>query len=153
MRFEETLGISHLLRVTEHELRQKLDRALGELDLTYPQYAALSGLEANESISNADLARRCFVKAQTMNKVIENLEENGLVKKASDPENAVRQRLRLSLRGKDRVCRAHVLVDRIERIFLKEISFQRLKAMLETGLKNLQIKNLGQNNTRGIKNK
>lgn len=142
MRFEETLGVSHLLRVTEHELRQNLDRALADLDLTYPQYAALSGLEANESISNADLARNCFVTAQTMNKIIENLAAGSLVKRSKDPENAVKQRLSLSQNGKNRVCKAHIVVDQIEKAFIKGISYPKLKSMMEQSLKNLRNYNL-----------
>lgn len=138
MRFEETLGVSHLLRVTEHELRQNLDHALADLDLTYPQYAALSGLEAQAPISNADLARNCFVTAQTMNKIIENLVAGGLVKRSKDPENAVKQCLSLSPNGKSRVCKAHIVVNKIERTFMKGISFSRFKEMMERGSENLR---------------
>lgn len=42
MRFIDILGISHKLKVVEHELFQRIEAELPKLGLTYPQYAALS---------------------------------------------------------------------------------------------------------------
>jgi DNA-binding MarR family transcriptional regulator len=42
-------------------LRSGMDRALETKGLTTPQYAALSALERESGLSNAELARRSFV--------------------------------------------------------------------------------------------
>lgn len=143
MRFSETTGISHLFSATERELRQKLDEALAELGLTYPQYAALSSLESKPSISNADLARTGTVTAQTMNRIISNLESMGLVKRSKDPSHRLKQILKLSKKGADAVCEAHILVDRVERQMIRAISLSDLQKLLEKCRENLAKKNLG----------
>ncbi len=138
MRVEETLGVSHILRITEHELRLCLDKKLAALNLTYPQYSALSGIEANGGITNAALARECYIKAQTMMKIIENLLDLSLVKKKLDPSNGSKVRLHLTPKGEKLVCKAHTVVNEIEKAFIKGVNYPSMKGYLETCLINLK---------------
>jgi DNA-binding MarR family transcriptional regulator len=138
MRFEETIGISHLLKVTEHEMRQRLDKALSSFRLTYPQYSALSTLEHQPGISNAELARAGCVTAQTMNRIILNLEEMGLVKRTSDPGHGLKQILKLSAKGEALVCKAHLAVDAVEREMIAGQNLKTLQKHLNACLENLR---------------
>jgi DNA-binding MarR family transcriptional regulator len=82
---EEQMGY-HLKRI-EHALRMQMDAALREIELTTPQYAALAILKEQPGLSGAALARRCFVTAQTMNAIVNNLEEAGLLVRQPHPEH------------------------------------------------------------------
>jgi len=69
----------YVLKRTQLALRGAMDGALATLDLTTPQYAALSELAKEQGLSNAELARRCFVTPQTMHRILGGLERDALV--------------------------------------------------------------------------
>jgi DNA-binding MarR family transcriptional regulator len=65
--------------------RLALDRALGSVGLTTPQFVALSRLAATPGLSNAELARQTSVTPQTMNVILSRLESSGLVLRRPHP--------------------------------------------------------------------
>lgn len=114
MRFEETLGLSHDLNQLVHELRLRINVALAPLELTSPKYAVLSVLEAQGAMTNADLARECAVTAQTMNRIMKDLEASGFVSKTSDVSNNLKLPFSLTPKALAAVCSAHVAVNAVE---------------------------------------
>lgn len=105
----------YLLKRAEHALRLTMDRDLATVGLTTPQYAALSALEREAEISNAELARRCFVTPQTMHRLVETLGREALLDRADGDRGRGRtQRLRVTASGKATLRRAHRLVEAIE---------------------------------------
>lgn len=85
----ERLGnrVGYELKRVQHDLRLSMNAALKELEVTTPQYAALSVLAEQPGISNAALARRSFVTPQTMNQILSRLEAAGLVERRAHPEH------------------------------------------------------------------
>lgn len=75
----ERLG-SHLKRA-EQALNGAKQAALKPSGLTVPQYAALLRLADNPGMSAAALARACAVTPPTMNTVLKNLQERGLIER------------------------------------------------------------------------
>ncbi|MET7461019.1 MarR family transcriptional regulator [Nonomuraea sp. NPDC005501] len=75
----ERLGF-HLKRA-EQALNAAKNAVLRPAGLTVPQYAALLHLEENPGISAAALARACGVTPPTMNTVLKNLQEQGLIER------------------------------------------------------------------------
>jgi Transcriptional regulators len=60
-----------------------MDEALAENNLTISQYAVLSHLrEESSSLSNAELARRSFVTAPTMLRIVQDLEKLRFIERA-----------------------------------------------------------------------
>jgi DNA-binding MarR family transcriptional regulator len=80
-------SVGYELKRVQHDLRLYMDTELRQLNVTTPQYAALSVLAEQPGISNAALARRSFVTPQTMNQVMLRLEAAGLVKRRAHPEH------------------------------------------------------------------
>lgn len=105
--------IGYELKHAQHALRLKMDEALRDLELTAPQYATLSVLEDEPGLSNAALARRCFVTPQTMNAMVVQLETNGMVERRQHPEHGRILQTNLTDTGRKRVQQAHQLVNRI----------------------------------------
>lgn len=94
--------IGYLLKVAAHRIRIDMDAALAGHaghDLTTPQYAVLSALNAPQALSNADLARRSFVTPQTMNELLKSLRARSLVARAGDPAHGRRILYRLTPAG------------------------------------------------------
>ena len=58
--------ILYLVKQVEQATRAHLDALLRPLGLTTNQYTALSVLERRDDLTSAELARRSFVRPQTM---------------------------------------------------------------------------------------
>jgi DNA-binding MarR family transcriptional regulator len=129
---DERLG--RLLKGAQQALRNKMDAVLAVSGLTTPQYAALSALERTSQISNADLAKGCFVT---------NLEDEGLIRKIDHPTHGKIITIELTAKGQKILRTAHQQVNEIERSLLKGFSRQELISMT-TCLKRM-IKNINSN--------
>ncbi|WP_138431118.1 MarR family winged helix-turn-helix transcriptional regulator [Fodinibius saliphilus] len=66
--------LGYVIKRVQQLLRTRMDEKLDVVGVTTPQYAALSILEEDQGLSNAELARRCFLTPQTMHKIIVGLE-------------------------------------------------------------------------------
>lgn len=118
----ENKRLGYLLKQAQQALRAQMDKALSKYNTTLPQYAALSALEINAGISNADLARACFVTPQTMIRIIQNLEEEGLIKKTEHPSHGRVIILELTRKGHDLLKKCHSVADDSHHLMTKGIS-------------------------------
>lgn len=133
--------LGYRLKKTQHALRLQMDEGLRALELTTPQYAVLAQLELESGISNAELARRSFITAQTMHGIVSNLEQRGLIKRASDPYHGRILCAALTTKGAKIVQKAHAIIDDIERKMTASISADNrilLQELLATCLTNLR---------------
>ena len=126
---DERMG--RLLKGAQQALRNKMDAVLAVSGLTTPQYAALSALERTSQISNADLAKECFVTAQTMIRIVKNLEDEGLTRKINHPTHGKIITIELTAKGQKILRTVHQRVNEIERSLLKGFSRQELISMTE----------------------
>ncbi|MFZ3472637.1 MarR family winged helix-turn-helix transcriptional regulator [Streptomyces sp. 4.24] len=95
---EERLG-SHIKRAEQALLGAK-NTAVKPAAVTVPQYAALLWLAEKPGISAAALARLCGVTPPTMNTVLKNLQERGLIERT--PHELHRNVLETRLTGEGR---------------------------------------------------
>jgi DNA-binding MarR family transcriptional regulator len=77
----------YLVKRLELVIRALLDDALRPLGLTTLQYTALTVLEASGALSSAQLARRSFLRPQTMHEMVLALEKRGLIARTPKPDN------------------------------------------------------------------
>jgi len=87
---------------------------LREVGLTTAQYAALSALENSPGLSGADIARQSFVTPQTMNEIVSNLEQAGLIERRQHPQHGRVLQAYLTRTGEQRLRQAHRLVGAVE---------------------------------------
>src|ERR1700719_4516451 len=114
--------VGYHLKRAQQALRTAMDEGLRAQGLTTPQYAALTHLEADEPLSGAELARRSFVTAQTMNAILVGLERARLVERAAHAKHGRVIEARLTKRGRAKVQGAHTTVFGIEERMLSEIT-------------------------------
>lgn len=119
--------LGYVIKRVQQTLRSRMDAELDAAGITTPQYAALSILEEDQGLSNAELARRCFLTPQTMHKIIQGLEEKGFVKRKSDPTHGRKINTLLSSNGKKILKKAHVMVERIEREMTKNLTQREIQ--------------------------
>jgi DNA-binding MarR family transcriptional regulator len=111
--YEDSFGF--LLKRAQHALELTTERQLQSAGLTLAQYSALAALEGSDGkLSNAELARRSFVTAQTMHRVVALLERSGWVTRKAHPRHGRIQDVILTRKGKLAVAKAHKVVGGIE---------------------------------------
>lgn len=122
--------IGYELKRAQHALRLRMDEALRAVGLTTPQYAVLSLLEAAPGLSNAELARRAFVTAQTMNAIVANLNSAGLLTRRPHPTHGRVQETMLTEQGRETLELALPLVETIERRMLAGLGSDERQQLL-----------------------
>lgn len=90
----------------EKAVVRALSRALADLDLKIPQLDILMNLYRHPSISQHDLARRLLVGRSNITMLLPQLEEGGLVRRESDPNDKRVMRLSLTPFGEERLMAA-----------------------------------------------
>ncbi|MFI6516279.1 MarR family winged helix-turn-helix transcriptional regulator [Spirillospora sp. NPDC050679] len=125
----ERLG-SHLKRA-EQALNAAKTAALRPAGLTVPQYAALLYLSANPGISAAALARACAVTPPTMNTVLKNLRELGLVERTPHEWHKNILETRLTARGEEVLARADEGPVRVERGLAAQFTDEERRTLVE----------------------
>ena len=133
--------IGYILKRTQLAFRTRLNEALLRHELTTPQYACLNHLNQDSGLSNAELARRCFITPQTMHKILVGLEKKAFVSREPDPQNQRRQRTLLTAAGQQALQAAESTVDALEAQMLKAFSAEdilRFQTFLTTAHFNLE---------------
>src|SRR5205823_5596641 len=77
-------------------------------------YTALAMLEEEPALSNAEMARLCFVTPQTMLRIIENLDQAGLVTRSPHPTHGRVRQIELTARGRKLIADCHHRVLKLE---------------------------------------
>lgn len=114
MRFKDTIGISHLIKNVENLMRNAIDSELYRLGLSLSQYTALSTLEVNQKMTNAEIARDSHVTPQTMNKIMLALSKAKLVRKNLGESSKIKVYYELTEKAEKLLCDAHVAVNKVE---------------------------------------
>ncbi len=114
--------LGYELRVAELAWRKNLERPLGDLGLTIPQFSTLRALERAPGASSAELARRALVTPQTMNALVLQLERTELIKRTTSTINLRVLNADLTPSGKSLMTKAHRLVRRLESVAVNDLS-------------------------------
>ena len=82
-------SIGYLLRNLIHDLRQMTEAAFRDagLNLSMTHLGTLFMIQTNPGLPGAQLAKRLFITAQSMNAVLNTLEAAQLVERKSHPDN------------------------------------------------------------------
>ena len=104
----------YLLNQANYALRSMLDARLRAAQMTGIQYTILSLVDRHEGISSAELSRRFFVTAQTMNEIINGMVKRGLLSRKEDADNKRILRLKLTASGRKTLKACDGIADEIE---------------------------------------
>ena len=78
---EEEPRLSYMIARVDRIISKYLTEHLSALEISLPQFTALSVLAAKPNLSNAKLAERSFIKPQSANKILQDLLANGWIEK------------------------------------------------------------------------
>ena len=106
--------LTYLVKQLQVVERVRMEEVLGPLDVTLPQYTALSLLERRGGLSSAQLARRHYVTPQAMHQLVATMEREGLIERRVDETNRRILRAWLTAHGADVLRSCHEAVDAVE---------------------------------------
>jgi DNA-binding MarR family transcriptional regulator len=112
----------HAVKVVELAIRSHLDALLRPSGLTAAQYTALTVLADEADLTSAQLARECFVTAQSMADMVGGLEARKLVTRRRDPADRRRLVLSVTANGRRLLARLRPKVAAVEAQMLSGLS-------------------------------
>ena len=126
---EPTLNLLYLIKQLELGTRPLLDDTVSAAGLTPTQYTALRVLERWPGLSSAELARRSFVRPQTVASPMADLLRRDLVTREQDPNSGRQYLLFLTVKGNRVLRKLEDEVEAIERMLLRELTLAQKKAL------------------------
>jgi DNA-binding MarR family transcriptional regulator len=112
-------------------LRHAMDDALRECDLTTPQWAALGCMAQNAGISGAELARIHRLTPQTMNTILHNLEQHGMIRRQQHPTQGTVLCVFLTDQGYERMSEATRRVEAVQERMLSPLNPGERETLVE----------------------
>jgi DNA-binding MarR family transcriptional regulator len=136
-------AIGRLLKNMHQSTRQAIEESLRRqgIDLSFAHFVALYTLSSEPGIAGAELARRAFVTAQTMNTILRRLERDGAIERRPNPSNQRADSWSTTKAGQLRMERARVVAESVwSQMFasFKEQEVRQLQRLLERCLAGLE---------------
>lgn len=122
-------GLCYLIGRLDHALIRRMLDVLTPLGLTVSQYTALSFLDSQDQVSNAQLAERTLVSPQSANEIVKQMNEKGWIERAPDPFHGRVVRLSTTVAGKALLQQAHSAIAKLESEMLAGFSASQRKAL------------------------
>lgn len=111
----------YVIKQLDLALRPRFFELCAAAGLTGAQYTALSVLHRRSGITSSELARRSFVRAQTMAATVDPLIEAGYVRREHDPDHGRRILLHLTDTGARVVDALAPRIDELERLLVSDL--------------------------------
>ncbi|MFI8633231.1 MarR family winged helix-turn-helix transcriptional regulator [Microbacterium sp. NPDC077663] len=115
-------SLGYLLKEASSALRTAMEDVLRPLGMTVTSYSCLELLAQRPGLSNSDLARGAFVTRQSMNVLLQSLEREGWVTRATTASEGRVLPVTLTDAGRRQRARASAAVKTVEDRMLGELS-------------------------------
>jgi DNA-binding MarR family transcriptional regulator len=114
--------VTYIVKRLESAVRRRLDQICRGMGLSTAQYTALSVLRSRPGISSAQLAQRSFIRPQSANQTVAELERLGYLERTADELNHRILRMNLTDRGRAVLGACDRGVDELEELMFDGIS-------------------------------
>jgi DNA-binding MarR family transcriptional regulator len=115
-------GILRLINRVRVEIIDALDRELSAFDISAPQLFVLSSVAHGEAESAARLCKTISYDPGAMTRMIDRLQQKGLVRRVPHPEDRRAMNLELTVAGKALFPQLVAVKDRVQAQFLRGFS-------------------------------
>jgi DNA-binding MarR family transcriptional regulator len=135
-----TPRVTYAVKRLESAIRGRLDKICRHHGITTAQYTALSVLRSRPGMSSAQLAVRSFIKPQSANQTVAELEGLGCIERSVDDVNLRVLRIRLTDHGHALLAACDEAVDELEALMfqgLRERDVVKLQELLGRCTRNL----------------
>lgn len=117
-RIDLDTSLGYLLKEAASALRQAMEDVLRPLGMTITHYSCLELLAQRPGLSNSELARGAFVTRQSMNVLLQALEQDGVVERPDAPPAGRALPTRLTEKGRRTLDTASAAVRSVEQRML-----------------------------------
>lgn len=115
-------SIGYLLKETASTLRASMEAVLRPLGMTVTHYSCLELLAQRPGLSNSELARGTFVTRQSMNVLLQTLERDGFVTRATEPSVGKALPTQLTDSGRRSLAQASAAIRGVEQRMLADLT-------------------------------
>ena len=122
-------GLLRLINRVRVELIDALDRELASFDISAPQLFVLSSVANGEADSAASLCKSISYDPGAMTRMIDRLQQKGLVRRVPHPEDRRAMNLELTVAGKALFPQLVAAKDRVHAQFLRGFSDEDRQAL------------------------
>ena len=122
-------GLLRLINRVRVELVDALDRELSAFDISAPQLFVLSSVAYGEADSAAGLCKSISYDPGAMTRMIDRLQQKGLVRRVPHPEDRRAMNLELTVAGKALFPQLIAAKDRVHAQFLRGFSAEDRRAL------------------------
>src|SRR3954452_78379 len=105
----ETLPVE--IAETAHALRKAFDRKAVGLGVTRAQWKVLFRLERQPGLRQIELADKLDIEPITLSRIVDRLEEGGLVERVADPADRRAWRLHVTAKAQPLIAKLQALAD------------------------------------------
>lgn len=117
---ETSLG--YLVKEASSALRLAMEQVLRPLEMTITHYSCLELLAQRPGLSNSELARGTFVTRQSMNVLLQRLEQQGTVTRPESAPSGRTLPTELTARGRTQLATASAAVKGVENVMLSGLT-------------------------------
>ena len=115
-------SLGYLLKEAASALRAAMEDVLRPLEMTITHYSCLELLAQRPGLSNSELARGAFVTRQSMNVLLQTLERDGFVTRASEPSVGKALPTQLTDSGRRSLAQASAAIRGVEQRMLADLT-------------------------------
>jgi DNA-binding MarR family transcriptional regulator len=123
-------SVGYALKEASSALRSAMEEVLRPLGMTVTHYACLELLGQRPGMSNSELARGAFVTRQTMNVLLQALEDEGAVTRPEAPTSGRVLPVQLTDKGRRQLAKATAAVRSVEQRMTAGIGDEERKLLL-----------------------
>ena len=118
-----TPRIIYLIKRAEIEITSRMSKALDVYGVTPVQFTLLYFIDtAKGDLSSAQLSRRFSMTRQSMNELVQVMQQKKMLKKTVDPAHNRILRISLTAKGKQLLTDCNTALDAMEETLLKELT-------------------------------
>jgi len=124
-------AIGRLLKNMHQSVRHAIDESLRKerIDVSFAHFVTLYTLASEPGIAGAELARRAFVTAQTMNTILRRMERDGAIERRPHPTNQRADSWYITKAGQTSMSKAQVVAERVWSQMFEELSEQEVRQL------------------------
>lgn len=115
-------SVVYTIKQLELGLRPRFMAACAAGGLTGAQYTALTVLQRRPGITSSELARRSFVRAQTMAATVTSLIDAGYIRREEDPQHRRRMLLYLTAAGAEAIAKLSPAIAELEEMLFADFT-------------------------------
>ena len=121
--------LGFLLRKSSHIFRIKMEKALDPYGITPPQFTILKIISIFPGFTNAEISRFAALTPQTVNLMVNKLEQSQMVIKKSHPENKKIQLIEITSEGEILLKTCGEKIHALEQTLVQDFSEQELSTI------------------------